>query len=509
MQSPDGYPVYEHASKGTHNLLLNREAEKQEIGYYSGLTPPSRNPWYHGRVFGWDPQKHIIIWAREGSFESLAAAQTESYTLYAGQLASGQVPNQRHLYGGRTLEAKITGTKEHNFYGHPPLGAIAGIELYHAMEKHSPPAAKSFFESIYDNLDKEALYMPINRSNGPEDFRIGVIASEETGMDESPIFDHQLPFKRWLRNGEDTHPAINAANMAIHITGRYWLDRQRKGLKDNEEGLIKAKEIFWVMPVQIQALVTANLYALAKLAQKLGKENDSNVYAKFAENIENQVLNDIDDPMSPGMWDQAARDGKGMFRDLDRHGQPIVAEWRDGTITEETTGSNVMAILFPNIKEHQLSSVVDMAMEDFMEEFGMSTVGKKSPSYDPNHGEKESGRWRTPAWLDQAWLIAEPLLTHINREDLSSAVKVKCKRFLSQLCETSLRALGKWEKEGTPIPEYSSHLTGQALRLYRVRWFAWNNLGYVMPPDLKPSVFAEALLQRVRSDEDELEQLAA
>src|SRR5579884_1342759 len=141
MTNPDGYPEYEQAAKGAHDLLLNREAERWRIGYYSGLTPPSRNPWYHGRAFPWDGNKHVIIFSREGGAESLAAAETEMLTIYEGQCPSGKVPNQRHLYGGRTFEAKVTGSKEQNLYGQPPLGAIAALELMHATERQSPRAA--------------------------------------------------------------------------------------------------------------------------------------------------------------------------------------------------------------------------------------------------------------------------------------------------------------------------------------------------------------------------------
>lgn len=494
MYSHEDYPIYEDAAVASFDLLLNRETEKREEGFYSGLTPPSRNSWYRGRAFDWDHMKHIIDYSREGSPESLIAAETEYLAVYAGQTESGKVPNQRHLYGRRTVEANLTGSTEANFYSQPAMGSIGGLEFYRSMRKISPEAADDFIFFIHGNLAGEALYWPLNRSNGPKDYRLGVVAGEETGMDESPIFDHQLPFRRLRRSGRETPMRINLANMAIHFAGRLLLDRQRHGLTDDEAGIKKAREMFWVMPVQIQAIATANLYSLARLSKNLGKYDEADEFDRYARNIELQVLNDVYDPDSPGMWDQNARGGKGMFRDLDRDGKPIDAVDRYGNVTEETTVSSLMALLFPNIREHQLASSVEMALEEFMGEYGLSTVSSRSPNYDPDHGEKESGRWRGPSWLDQAWMLAEGLTMQINREDISEEVKERCVHLLSLLNETTQRTLNKWTDEGTPTPEYYSHRSGKAFRLYRVQWFAWNKLGHVMPPDTRTSVFAEALL---------------
>ncbi|HET9098356.1 MAG TPA: hypothetical protein VFN51_01945 [Candidatus Saccharimonadales bacterium] len=509
--------VYQDSDKATLGLLLNRENERRLSGSYSGLTPPSYNGWYHGRAFDWDHMKHIIIWGRNRTPESLIAGQTEYGAVFAGQCESGKVPNQRLLYGKKTFEAKITGSKESNFYSQPPMGSIGGVEFINSMTMFSPEAARDFLDSIYDNLYREATYWPKHRQNGPDDKRLGVVSGEETGMDESPIFDHQLPFKRLARNGLKTPTYINVANMAIHFAGRMWLDRKRRGLREDQvdpdepathKGLKEAREIFWVMPVQMQSIVCANLYSFASLADLHGKNDDALEARGYADSLASQVVSDVNDPENPGMWDPSARGGRGMFRDLDRNGKPIDAHGRFGRVTEEVTASSLCAILLPNLTETQLLSVVDMAVEEFLDDYGLSTVGKGSPNYDPDHRELESGRWRGPGWLDQPWIFAEGLTLHINRNDISQETREKCQRLLCQLRDTSLKALEKWHCEGKPVPEYYSHRTGRPFRLYKVRGFGWNNLGYVMPPDERPSFFSRALLANVHYQETD-EELAA
>src|SRR5579884_1880037 len=110
MNRPEGKLSYPQAEIGATNLLLNRAHDHGRAGIYTGITSPNRGRKYSGLAFPWDANQVILVWARDGSNESLAAGMTETSVLYEGQDESGIVYNQRRLYGKARAEGLVTGS---------------------------------------------------------------------------------------------------------------------------------------------------------------------------------------------------------------------------------------------------------------------------------------------------------------------------------------------------------------------------------------------------------------
>jgi len=483
--------AYPRAYIGAENCDANWLAEANRLGYNPGYTPPERKGHYRG-LYRWDTAFICIIYARAHNVRS---AVRDFKTLLAGQMPSGLIPNQQHTAGKRFLEPEALLGQEsdgHTNYDQPALEAQTALEIYHALETQpgvdptkAQREAKNFLKEVFPSLVLNYGYIDTHLSNGLNDKLIGAVRPEATGRDSGPEWDFTKPF-RLPRRGPNTPAYIALSNSVINYAHRLHTIRKLKQANGDAQ---KSREIFWANDIEMNCIYASNCYAMAEIAELAGRPKEEvNGYKKQARGVEEQILK----PWHPypeggqGMWFSHAENGEGRFYALDKYGLPI----------KEVTTANVMPVLLPNLGENQLKSILSLIRRKLEAPYGLSTVANDSLKHDPHYGEKES-IWRGPDWMNQDWLVAEGLLLQINRPELADNIDLiqECKEVLWHLTSASTTVLDMWAERGTPIPEFHDPQTARAFRLSRVQWFAWGNLGRVMPPNLMPNVVTKALLK--------------
>lgn len=339
-------------------MLQNRRITNT---YQYTLPSPDSYPyqWF------WDSCFHAVI-LKHFSIED---AKKELLSLVSKQFENGMIPHM--IYWDKSSKTDFPvinwGKEDTSSITQPPMLAYAAWQIF--QKDHD----KQFLETMYQPLKKLYNYFLTDRDPRANHLA-GIINPDESGEDNSPRFD-----------------------LALGLPAKHSIDEnygKRLNLVDqnkicNFDAPFCMKNFFWVKDVPLNAILVENLHNLSDIALELGHEKEADLYF-----IQARLITDA-------MRKLMLEDGVFWSVFLD----PKVKNSDYQKIKVKTWA--IFAPLFAHIyTEKEAQFVIDKYLlnpEEFATTFGIPTVSKSDPSFDPQ------GFWRGPVWLNVNWFVFQGL----------------------------------------------------------------------------------------------------
>lgn len=380
-------------------LQLIQKNQRATDGFHYTVPSPDTYPYQ----WLWDSCFHAIIL----SHFKLADAKAEIFTLLSKQFQNGMIPHMIYWENNKpTSFPQIKWGKDGtSSITQPPMIAYAIWQIFQKDRDID------FLKSTYRNLYHFYKYL-LNDRDPHERHLIGIMNPDESGEDNSPRFDLPLNLLPIQTMKENTQARLNlvAQNIDCKFDAPFCM-----------------RNFFWVKDVPFNAIMLINLKLLAKIAEKLGNDEDSLYFIKQAE--------EIDTAMRKYMLED------GIF--YSTYGEDYkkikVKTW--AIFTPLFAG-----ILNPSeakklVYDHLLNK------NEFWTKFPVPTTAIDEPSFDPQ------GFWRGPTWISVNWFIYQGLLNY-GFTDIAKQIK-----------KSSLELL---EKSG--FREYFNPFTGEGLGARNFTW---------------------------------------
>ena len=352
-------------------------------------------------------------WLWDSCFHAIAlsslepeAAKEELRSLVSKQFEEGMIPHMIYWQTG-DLHRYDWGKDGTSALTQPPMIAYVVEQIYN-LDKD-----KAFLREIYPSLWRFYKYL-IEERDPRNNHLIGIINPDESGEDNSPRFDAVL--------GVDSHVSFDE-----HLKRRAILIKENT--KCNFDAGRCMKNYFWVKDVPFNSILIANLESLARLAHELDIKQDAEFCKTNAESIRGAMRKFMYE--NGVFWSTYGNDYKKIK----------VATWAH------------FAPLFVNLySPEEARALIDnhlLNTSTFRSPYGIRTVSKEEPSYDP------AGFWRGPVWMSVHWFIFQGLK------------KYGFEKESKMILEMSIALL---EREG--FREYYNSETGEGLGAEDFTWGA-------------------------------------
>ena len=321
------------------------------------------------------PGSYPYQWLWDSCFHAIALAhidprfgQEELQTLLMRQFANGMVPHMTYWHEGplHWYHWGIAGTSS---ITQPPMLAYATLRVFEKTQD------EQFLQHMFQPLMNYYRYL-LERRDPWKRGLVGIINPDESGEDNSPRFDALLHFT----------PAVSPEE---HHARRFKLVETYRQSGFDESSM---RDSFWVEEAGFNAILVANLDALAKLAQLVGHEEDA-VFCR-----EKSAL--VRDAMRTHLFE----DGRFWSYAPFAHG---------GTRLKVATWTHFLPLFAGIYTPEEAKRVVEEDIrneETFRAPFGIRTVSKREPAYSIG-GYKEDdarafgGDWRGAVWHAPHWFL--------------------------------------------------------------------------------------------------------
>lgn len=329
-------------------LLRGNQIESKGFRY----TRPA--PHVYEYQWLWDSCFHAITYR----WFDIDMAKDELISVIAKQVKegadAGMIP---HMNYWQPDGEKLWGNPHRSIITQPPLIGIAAEKVYQISQD------KAFLAKIYE---AEVTYHRwFDRRRDPDnDHLVSLIHPWEPGCDASPRWD--VPLGLINPTPQETHEARDAH---VKILMQYDCDAAKLG----EAGY------FHVESIEYNAVRAADLEALARIAQLLGK--DGSEWAEKAKAVQKAVMEKM--VQADGIWDLHGLDEKPIK--IDNAAKFILLF--GGCVSEETA--------------QQL--VADLESPRYWTNYPIPTTPTDSEKFSPDH------YWRGNVWLSVNWLIYQGL----------------------------------------------------------------------------------------------------
>jgi hypothetical protein len=420
---------------------LHRVAAWVLLGNWAGgSTVPSRTLYPH--QWSWD-SAFIAIGLRH---LSPRRAGRELETLFAAQWADGRVPHivfndsvpaDAYFPGPDFWQAGVPGEAGLiNTSGiiQPPVHALAAWEVHRTDPNDS--LDRGFLHRLYPRLAAWHDYLL-----GPRDLGGSGLASIvhpwESGMDNSPCWDSPLARIAPADPGSYERRDLTHSDAADRPTdldyGRYV--RLCTDYRDHDYDDARTEHAFAVEDPCLNGLLAASEYALADIAEAIGK--DPGFHRARAQAVTAALLERLYDPES------------GLFRCRD-----LRADGADGSgaLIGEGSVAGLVPLIVPDLPESVVRSLLDTLRGD---NFALGRV-HMVPSYDLTGPAFDPARyWRGPSWFNVGWLLHRGLRSY--------GATLDAKRLREDLLEAAGR---------TGFAEYVDPHTGDGRGIRSFSWTA-------------------------------------
>jgi hypothetical protein len=372
-------------------------------------TPRYRHQWY------WDSCFHAIAWLQ---FDR-ARARAELRTLLNAGRLDGFIPHTAFWdrpAGWR--RAPFYGT--HSVWGNTATATIQTPLLALAWERvaaGSPDEPEFATEAIaqlrlhYDWLARER--------DVDGDGLLTIIHPDESGLDDSPKYDHLFG---WMRHDRP---------------GSFWLIERCRRL-GYDAHRIAARYDEHVEDVLVNVFYALSLRALGRLDAEHG-----DIYTERAARTEQALLERCYDERTGLFYDLAGRDERRI---------------------EVSTWSSLSPLALPTLPEQIRRRLVEEHLLDprrYRAPFGIPSVSQEEPSFRP--GFQAWRCWRGPSWMNTSWLLV-PAMRELGYVAEANAI-------VTSLQQAALRS---------GFREYYNPLTGHGLA---ARHFGISTLLVDLAPD--------------------------
>ncbi|MBI3573864.1 hypothetical protein HY090_02335 [Candidatus Kaiserbacteria bacterium] len=353
----------------------------------------------------WDSCFHTIILS---TFDP-EAAKAELRSLFLKQEPNGTIP---HLIFWNPVFRRphffAWGKKGTSSITQPPMLAYAVFQIYLKTKD------LAFLEEMYPKL--LSFYQYLVNERDPQDHHLaGIIIPDESGEDNSPRFDaplHLSPTAGYYRQ----------------TWRRFVLIIQNRNC--NFDAALCMSKNFWVKDVPFNAILVRNLASLAQIASLL-RHKDGEQFATLNAKLTGEAMRER--LFADGVfWSAMDHDYKPIRVATWAHFAPLFA----GLYTKEEAQALV--------RKHFHNT------ETFHAPYGIRTVSKQEPSYNPR------GFWRGPVWMATNWIIYKGLVAY---------------GFIEEAKEVRNTSIALLEKNG--FREYFNPETGKGLG---ARDFTWGAL---------------------------------
>lgn len=351
----------------------------------------------------WDSCFHAITLTHF----NIADAKKEILSLLSKQFDNGLIPHM--IYWDKTRPTNFPiikwGKEDTSSITQPPMIAYAVWTIYQKDQN------KSFVKKVYPSLYHFYRYLLTER-DPHENHLVGIMNPDESGEDNSPRFDLplDLPPVQNLKENTKKRLKLVAQNVECKFDAPFCM-----------------RNFFWVKDVPFNAIMVTNLRLLAKLAEKLGSDEDAAYFTKEA------------DAISFAM--RRLMLGGGIFYSTygEAYEKIKVKTWAIFT--------PLFAKILSQKEAEKLVSNHLLNKNEFWTKFPVPATSLDEPSFDP------SGFWRGPTWIGVNWFIYKGLLNY-GFSDIAKQIK-----------KSSLELL---QKSG--FREYFDPFTGEGRGAHNFTW---------------------------------------
>lgn len=422
-----------------HPALVSLDKNKEAWG--TRATPPDRKHYPH--TFLWDGAFVAIVRAHYGDTDQ---ARVEIEEILSGQKENGMIPNMK--FGpGRGLDPERWFTfldrKTSSDYTQPPVLAQAAQAVYASYKREGEERkGQNFLKATYEPLKAYYDYWAHTRMDSGSNL-VAIIHPHETGRDSDPTFD----FSKRFRMSNPQRMVARKMNTALDYAGSLHLGRKMKQVAWEPE---KARDIFWVKDVMVNAIYAQNLLSMAEIAKIAGYENYSEEFIARSQQVEHGIHTEMWNPDS----------------------QTYHAVHKDRKKLPEITVSNVFPLILANVPKDRAEAILQLLENPdfFNTRYPVSSVPVSSEKYDPSF--MEARLWRGPTWINTNWLIFEGLLLQRERfkDDPEFAQRLNAKAL--HIATASIELV---RTQG-----YREFYHPESGRGMRVEDFAWSTLAHLM-----------------------------
>lgn len=422
-----------------HPALVALDGNREAWG--SVATPPDRKHYPH--TFLWDGAFVAIVRARYGDSDQAAAEIRE---ILSGQKPDGMIPNMKFGPGRNwDPERRLTFLDRNSSsdYTQPPVLAQAAHEVYFSYErKGDERKGKEFLQYSYEPLKKYYDYWAHTRMDSGSNL-VAIIHPHETGRDSDPTFDFSKKFR--MSNPQKT--VTRRINTALDYAGSLHFGRKMKRVGWEPD---RARDIFWVKDVMVNAIYAKNLLSMAEIAKTAGYQDDVEEFIFRSQQVEHGIRTE--------MWNPRTK--------------TYHAVGKDGSKLPEITVSNLFPLILQSVPKDQIEATLKLLESEdwFHAAYPIPSVPVSSEKYDPSF--TEARLWRGPTWINTNWFIVEGLLAQRERfkddPELAQRLNAKALHIASKSAEL-VRTQG--------YREFYHPETGKGMR---VKDFAWSTLAHLM-----------------------------
>ena len=324
----------------------------------------------------WDTGFHAIVlshfdteWAKE-----------EIKNFLKGQWDDGFLPHvifwgdQKILPFWAYTESKISLRPRTTAITQPPILGFA-IEAIYKKSKD-----KSFLREVVPKLSLHYKWLLKNRDHD-NDHLLSIISSNESGMDELPVFQYAVGFLK--QDPVRLHYAyrnVDVTNFRMNY--------------DNDK--ILQSDHFNVKETLFNCAYVEACRAMARMHAILGNREEVRYFNSTADICENSILKKC--------WHNEDEIFYSLFSN-------------DDMFARVKTISSLLPIFLKGIGKDQLSLLIKKHLlnpNEFWTKYPVPTVAKNEPYYQPKDTPLHMGKllWRGPTWIATNWFIVKGLQRH-------------------------------------------------------------------------------------------------
>lgn len=368
----------------------------------------------------WDTAFHAIVLS---SFD-VEWAKKEILNFLLGQGDDGFIPhvifwgNGKRLPRWAYIESVISIRPRTSSITQPPILPIAVEQIYKKSKD------RNFLAETVDKLAKNHKWLLGNRDND-KDSLISIISPNESGMDESPVF--QIVANYTEQDATRLHYSYRKGDLKNY---RYKFNNKK----------ILEKDYFNVEELLFNTIFIESSRSLSRLYKELDNTLESEYFSKIADRAEKSLLNKC--------WDEKAEIFYSIYSNKENH-------------AKVKTVASLVPLFLDGLKGVKLNKLVNKHLlneKEFWTPYPFPSVAKNEPYYYPEESPFRQVKllWRGPTWIATNWLVIKGLRKHGYNNIADGAVH---------------RMIEMIEKEG--FREYYNPETGQG---YRRENFGWSTL---------------------------------
>jgi glycogen debranching enzyme len=312
----------------------------------------------------WDSCFHAVIL----SHFDVSSAKHELLSLVHWQFKNGMIPHMIYWPGlekggqfptieGKHYQSIHWGKRHTSSLIQPPMLAYAAWRIYLV------DGDREFLAGMLPPIHH--LHNYLLRQRDPRHHHlVGLIHPDESGEDNSPRFDHALHMRSRQRIEENYRRRLRLIER--YRTVRFVVAR-------------RMDRAHWVRDVPMNAILVENLRAEARIAEVLGDIHAAALALERAERVKQAMRTHM-------------LSGCMMYSTYGLEYEPIrMKTW--------AIFAPLFAELLTRAEADELVRGHLLNKREFMTPYGVPTVAKSEPSFDP------MGFWRGPTWMATNWFI--------------------------------------------------------------------------------------------------------